>query len=793
MANASVTNLFSTVVHEALPGNAAVTNLFSTVVHSAQPGDASVTNLFSTVVHTVHPGDASIINLYSTVAHEGPEFLVPDITGTIGITASFDASIQGLGTSSTHYRWSWQSVPAGSSITNAILPLPDSGSTYPMNGNTGLWHFDSQDVATTRQGSVGLVDSWGDGWHGSNWVSVLVNSMVVIDSATLAAGAGPEWYNYTAEDGDLVEVIFSTLGCGGPHYGSECSYVLNSGSDGSGVSFLTSGGCPVGSYSFTASGFLTSSTITTPETSDYFVAPLDGIVLGPILTGSSYVGENAYYFDGVDDAIALPPANIMNIAGGNSRTIAFWASASAWVDNDVFFSYGQTSNGEDFTFLQRTGPDLQLNLWGGDLRVSVGSSTGWNHYFIIYDASETTSYIYQNNDLLGSLDRAINTFPSGPVVIGDSASPYWAGGFFGGVIDEFAVWDRALNACERDVVYGFLQTASIDAASGSSLNLLEQFSFVPDVTGTYSIDLEITDNENCSSITGTVTALIAPPPPPPPSGTLNLYSNISEIAWIYKEVPSSGGSSTSSLPILPAGNGGPMISSDYTINSFKALSAERVRRVEQVPFRLARKDRLGVRKLAESSPPPPPIGDDIKFYSNVTEIAWVSGPYTPPVVLPAPAPPPAPAPAPAPPPVESESPSILFSSLEIVAEAERAPQQGEVEFHALEVLVEADRTPMQGEVEFHALEVLVEADRTPMQGEIEFHGLEVLIEADRTPMQGEIDFHGLEVLVEADRTPMQANLEFSGLEITVEAERVTPEVGFIVFSNLEIVAEAEKS
>jgi len=257
---------------------------------------------------------------------------------------------------------------------------------------------------------------------------------------------------------------------------------------------------------------------------------------------------------------------------------------------------------------------------------------------------------------------------------------------------------------------------------------------------------------------------------PSTSGDVDLFSSFTEVAWIYDGSIYSSGSPSSGAgslpPLIQPSSGGPMIGSDYVINSFKALSSERLRRVEQVPFRLARKDRLGVRRLGESTAPPaPPVDDDIELYSNFVEVAWISGSFSfPSGTAFAPAPPP---PAPM---AMKASGQILFGNIEVLAEAERAPMQGEVEFHALEVLVEADRTPMQGEVEFHALEVLVEADRTPMQGEIEFHGLEVLIEADRTPMQ--------------------ANLEFSGLEITVEAERVTPEVGSIIFSNLEIVVEA---
>jgi hypothetical protein len=114
---------------------------------------------------------------------------------------------------------------------------------------------------------------------------------------------------------------------------------------------------------------------------------------------------------------------------------------------------------------------------------------------------------------------------------------------------------------------------------------------------------------------------------PTAANMLKLYLNITEIAWIYKDdSPGGGGSGGGGLPPLkPLGSGGPMISSDYTINSFKALSAERVRRVDQVPFRLARKDRLGVRKLiiTGSTPPEPPTGDDIRIYGNITEIAWI--------------------------------------------------------------------------------------------------------------------------------------------------------------------------
>ena len=53
--------------------------------------------------------------------------------------------------------------------------LPDnkvSGSIIDMTGNVGLWHLNEINVipsSSTQIGSVGLVDSWGDGWHNANW------------------------------------------------------------------------------------------------------------------------------------------------------------------------------------------------------------------------------------------------------------------------------------------------------------------------------------------------------------------------------------------------------------------------------------------------------------------------------------------------------------------------------------------------------------------------------------------------------------------------------------------------
>ena len=479
-------------------------------------------------------------------------------------------------------------------------------------------------MTTSQVGSVGLVDSFNDGWHGGNWVSVVVNSVVVISSASLASGGGPEWYDYTAADGDTVEIIFTSLGSGGPSWGSECSYILNDEAAGAGTDFYTSPSFPTTPYSFTASGFATASVSTTPDTSgEGNSASPEGVTL----VSSSYLGSHCYEFDGVDDWVDLgiTPSDI-GIGSGNSRTIAFWASASNWVDDTIFFSMGTNGNYQDFTLLKKAPDSLQLNTWNDDLLVTADNTAGWHHYFVIYDSSEGNVSLYQDNYFLGSEPVALNTSDANQILIGKGTNAYWIpnGVPYEGKIDEFAIWNRALSACERNDVY-FLQESPAAAASGSSFNLQEQFSFVPDVTGSYVIGLSIFDRNNeCASISGFVTASISPATPPDCAGvpggsaytnscgfcvggTTGLPANYGQtVCWDGSIVCSAsfGGVPTGSCPpedpIISGSSGDSLVTSKYGLQYAKGASNQRSRRVQQVPFSISSKSFLSIRKSSDS-------------------------------------------------------------------------------------------------------------------------------------------------------------------------------------------------
>ena len=103
----------------------------------------------------------------------------PDITGSIGVVATFDGSSS---VGATYYRRRWIALPATSSVANQSFPFPDNQGTTPVNmtDNEGLWHFENPSP---------LADSSGNGNTATN------------NGATQVAGkVGSNAYEFGASD-----------------------------------------------------------------------------------------------------------------------------------------------------------------------------------------------------------------------------------------------------------------------------------------------------------------------------------------------------------------------------------------------------------------------------------------------------------------------------------------------------------------------------------------------------------------------------------------------------------------
>jgi len=381
-----------------------------------------------------------------------------------------------------------------------------------------------------------------------------------------------------------------------------------------------------GSYDLILRNDASTSSVGDSKCGSYFVFPESGV------NPASY--------------LEISTSGLIELNSDDGFTFSTWAYNIETGPEHVFLLKGNShhypfvvlSDG-NIAFRQDCGGGSYIDS-GYDLRSDITPGT-WHHLTMVISGDSVapvtpTAKYYLDGTLVTTitLNPACNPFTmNGGLGIGYINNEETGGGYKKAFerLTDIAFWNRALDVAE-------IQTLS-SGCLGSILNpplyLRNSFGTVAHTAPYQPIEFR--------NVFGTV-AHTAPYQPiefrnvfgsvvhttssiPELSGKMNLYSNISEIAWIYKDDSpgggGGGGGSTSS--IIPQTYGGPMINSSYIINSFKALSSERVRRIEQVPFRLAGKDRLGIRKIipSGSSPPTPSGGDDLRVYGNVTEIAWI--------------------------------------------------------------------------------------------------------------------------------------------------------------------------
>jgi len=108
------------------------------------------------------------------------------------------------------------------------------------------------------------------------------------------------------------------------------------------------------------------------------------------------------------------------------------------------------------------------------------------------------------------------------------------------------------------------------------------------------------------------------------SPVLQVYTNIAEVAWIlspsFVPTPTPTPSPTALKPII---DGAPLVNSDYSFNNFglRALSGQRIRTVDQVPFRLGVLNTgLAIRREMAA---PVVSTDYLRVYATIAEVAWV--------------------------------------------------------------------------------------------------------------------------------------------------------------------------
>jgi len=180
----------------------------------------------------------------------------------------------------------------------------------------------------------------------------------------------------------------------------------------------------------------------------------DGTFVGDTTTTAGFVG-NAFSFDGNGDYIQLPfDSGIFT----NQYTIEAWAFPTKEVgasflqgifDNDVSGNRGVSLAVFEIAPLNVAG--TTHNSGGTQTAISnvPSAANQWNHYALTYDGSELC--LYQNGVLEGC-NTATGTVRDNNVNfrIGDGQFDSDSRRFYGGLIDEVEIYDRALSGPATD-------------------------------------------------------------------------------------------------------------------------------------------------------------------------------------------------------------------------------------------------------------------------------------------------------------------------------------------------------
>ena len=202
----------------------------------------------------------------------------------------------------------------------------------------------------------------------------------------------------------------------------------------------------------------------------------DGTNNGATTSATGKVGSYAWSFDGSNDYVDLGTP-ILGASGSTTASFSFWSNLSStgfvYTDGNYISTstwattIEQLTNGNTRLFIASSGAD-----GGGNYVTSTATvSAGWNHWVLTYDGSGSTNAdkikIYLNgSEVSGYLYNG--TIPSSIKTVTPNArigALYTvAGNYFGGLIDELAIFTRVLTSTEISQLYNSGTGKSIQQA-----------------------------------------------------------------------------------------------------------------------------------------------------------------------------------------------------------------------------------------------------------------------------------------------------------------------------------------
>ncbi len=191
-------------------------------------------------------------------------------------------------------------------------------------------------------------------------------------------------------------------------------------------------------------------------------------VNGPVV-GQSGVYDYAASTDGTDDYVAVKGDGTLTMS--NAVTMAAWVKPTASsnsvriiVNKEGEYEMALTPSGEVWWGFTNTTPGWSWHATGATVANSV-----WSHIVVTYNAGSVKTYVngvlketYSGAGLLGDTYTSLNELR----IAGRSNSP--TSQYYGGLVDDVRVYNRAISTQEVAYLYGLLGWYKFDELSGTT-------------------------------------------------------------------------------------------------------------------------------------------------------------------------------------------------------------------------------------------------------------------------------------------------------------------------------------
>ncbi len=148
---------------------------------------------------------------------------------------------------------------------------------------------------------------------------------------------------------------------------------------------------------------------------------------------------NGLVFDGTDDYVTIKEVAPLK---NSSFTVAFWAKRQAAGQVDIAFRTGPNSTNQGLHIGFRDNNKFICAFFGNDLDTSASyTDTDWHHWACTYDHTTHQRTIYRDGQQVAQDTSSAHYQGSGEWTLGKE----WGTHYFGGMLDEFTVFNSALS------------------------------------------------------------------------------------------------------------------------------------------------------------------------------------------------------------------------------------------------------------------------------------------------------------------------------------------------------------